>query len=71
MPRKQRSRATVGHPLALNGEPREAFVERLLARDETVDGGERVQVGELGRRFGEALPAEPLPMALGPGRHLS
>ena len=40
MPRKQRSRATVCAPLALEREPREPLVERVLARDQAVDGGE-------------------------------
>ena len=48
MPRKQRSRATVGHHSPSTREPREPLVERRLAGDEPVDGGERVEVGELG-----------------------
>ena len=42
-------------PLALEREPREPLVERGLASDQTVDGSERVEVGELGRGLVEAL----------------
>ena len=54
-------------PLALEREPREPLVERVLARDEAVDGGERVEVGELGRRLVEALLREPAAVRLRPG----
>jgi len=57
-------------PLALEREPGEALVERGFAGDQPVDGGERVQVGELGRRFLEALTGEPLAVPLRPGARL-
>src|SRR5262249_34491582 len=57
-------------PLALLGEPREPFVEGLLARHEPVDRGERVEEGELGHRLPEPPPREPLPVRPGPGRAL-
>ena len=57
-------------PLALESEPREPLIECLLARDQPVDGGERVEVGELGRRLVEALPVEPGTVPLRPGAAL-
>jgi len=53
-------------PLAREREPGEALVERGLARDQPVDGGERVQVAELGHRFVEALPGQPAAVTLVP-----
>jgi hypothetical protein len=50
-------------PLPIKREPGEPLIERLLSRDETVDGGEGVEEGELGRGFLEPLPCEPLPVA--------
>ena len=57
MPRKQRSRATVGHHSPSQREPREPLVERGLAGDQPVDGRQRVEVGELGRGLLEPLAA--------------
>ena len=67
MPRKQRNLRDGLRPLALEREPREPFIERRLASDQTVDCRERVQVGELGRGLVEALPLEPAAVRLRPG----
>src|SRR6266446_61559 len=55
-------------PLTLEREPREALVERNLARDQTIDRGERVQISKLRDGLVEALAAEPAAVTLVPGR---
>ena len=53
-------------PVALERESREPLVERGFAANQAVDGGKRVEVGELGRRLVELLPGKPLTMTLRP-----
>jgi hypothetical protein len=52
----------------VGGQPRETLIQRLLARDQPIDGGEQIDERQLGRRLLEALGAQPRPVALVPRR---
>ena len=68
IPRKQRRAGDRRPDLVLECEPREPLVERRLAGDEPVDGGQGVAEGEFAVRVAEALPGEPATVRLRPGR---
>jgi hypothetical protein len=67
---KQRELRDGRQPLALERESREPLVERGLAASQAVDGGERVEVGELGGGLVELLPGKPVTMTLRPRTRL-